>query len=257
MPEKKETVLEFLNYLKSSDNDPEKSDQAINLIGEHLKYFESVHVDEEYALRICSYFGLTNAVKRLHDNGAHIKAYSDAPIRLACQGDNIDTVKFLIDNGADINAENGAPIQDAAESGNAILVKLLIANGATVTKQAIEAAKDGKHESLAGYLEAVEQKGNQQNVLFDQLFPQLQGYDESQRVEFLLGTIKMLQEKIEAIKTESQVLQQKNIALLDIVQENTEIENLIEKINNENKADVNIEAGAKEDQEFSEAPKMS
>jgi uncharacterized protein len=115
----------------------------LHLIEKDPDQTNAYSVDGFTPLGLASFFGHTELVKILIDNGAkpNIAAnnqFKVTPLHSACSISNYDIAEILIKNGADVNAkqmQNVTPLHSAAHNGQIRLVKLLIDNGADINSK--------------------------------------------------------------------------------------------------------------------------
>ena len=86
------------------------------------------------ALLVCAWFGLTNVVSKLLDEGLDVNAadptYKQTPLMYACRRGQSATVAKLLEHGADVNQYNqrsSVALFEAVENGNIETVELLLA----------------------------------------------------------------------------------------------------------------------------------
>ena len=86
------------------------------------------------ALLVCAWFGLTNVIFKLLDEGLDINAadpnYKQTPLMYACRRGQSATVAMLLERGADVNQyseRHSVALFEAVENGNSETVELLLA----------------------------------------------------------------------------------------------------------------------------------
>ncbi len=115
------------------------------------------------ALGYAAYFGNTDAVEFLIEQGADVNAVSEndlklRPLHSACSGGHNSIASLLLEAGADVNAQQASGVtglHSAAHHGNASLIKMLLVSGADNTltlqdgKTAADLAREAGHGELA------------------------------------------------------------------------------------------------------------
>lgn len=133
------------------------------------------------ALLVCAWFGLTNVVFKLLDEGLDINAadpnYKQTPLMYACRRGQSATVAKLLERGADVNQyseRHSVALFEAVENGNIETVELLLA------KQELDinavhpwrfnrtalmlAAQDGKLQIVTALLEQPSAKADKKDL---------------------------------------------------------------------------------------------
>lgn len=87
------------------------------------------------SLHVCAWFGLTNVVSKLLDEGLDVNAadpnYKQTPLMYACRRGQSATVAKLLERGADVNQysqRDSVALFEAVENGNIETVELLLAH---------------------------------------------------------------------------------------------------------------------------------
>lgn len=137
-----------------------------NLIAKYPKLVHAVSIDGFQPLGLACFFGRTDAVRFLIENGAVVNSPSVneqkvMPLHSAVAGKYLDIARILIAHGADVNATQQSdltPLHAAAQNGQIEMVKLLLENGANKEmvskegKKAIDYAREKGHEDIVTML---------------------------------------------------------------------------------------------------------
>ncbi len=115
-------------------------------------------------LGLASFFGHTDIVALLFDQGAQVNAPSHnslrvMPLHSAVANKRTDIVRLLLDHGADVNAtqaDDFTPLHEAAQNGLLDVTQRLIERGAAINprlasngKTPLALALEGQHEDVA------------------------------------------------------------------------------------------------------------
>lgn len=137
-----------------------------NLVAKYPKLVHAVSIDGFQPLGLACYFGRTDAVRFLIENGAVVNFASVneqkvMPLHSAVAGRYLDIARILIAHGADVNATQQSdltPLHAAAQNGQVEMVQLLLKNGADKEmtskdgKKAIDYAREKGHEEVVTIL---------------------------------------------------------------------------------------------------------
>lgn len=135
----------------------------VKLHPEHLNDFSS---DGFTLLGLAAYFGHSDAIRLLLENGADPNVTANNPMRVAplhsaCAASSYEIAELLIKAGANVNAKQMrgvTPLHSAAHNGQARLARLLIERGADVQaktddgKTPLAMAEEKDHQETAELL---------------------------------------------------------------------------------------------------------
>ena len=93
----------------------------------------NIHVNNNYAVRLASYYGQIEVVQYLVSQGANIHAYNSEAVRLASEKGHLDVVRYLISQGADIHAKDNYAVRSASHNKYFAVVAYLVVQGAPIT----------------------------------------------------------------------------------------------------------------------------
>jgi uncharacterized protein len=118
-------------------------DTLLHFIEQYPDRTNAYSIDGFTPLGLASFFGHTDLVKVLIDNGADPNISSNnqlkvTPLHSACAISNYNIANILIKHGADVNArqlQSVTPLHSAAHNGQTKLASLLIDNGADVNSK--------------------------------------------------------------------------------------------------------------------------
>lgn len=92
----------------------------------------NIHYDEDLALRVNAYFGNTEAVILLIENGASIHVIDVIALRVSARYGHLEVVKYLLKNGAFIHAMEDYALRESVCNGHLEVAQCLLENGAFI-----------------------------------------------------------------------------------------------------------------------------
>jgi ankyrin repeat protein len=140
-----------------------------SILAEHPDQINAYAPDGFFPLALAAFFGHTDIVAFLLDQGADVQQAATNAQRVnalhaASANRHLDIARMLIDKGIDVNAKQEGgfmPLQEAAQNGQLELVELLLQHGADATLQkddgqtALDVARASNHADVVKALEKV------------------------------------------------------------------------------------------------------
>ena len=122
---------------------------------EKVKYLceagADIRSDDDYSVRLASYYGHLEVVKYLCEAGADILSRDNWAVRYASYNCHYEVVKYLCEAGADIRSDDDFTVRWASENGHLEVVKYLCEAGADFRNNYAV-----RYASANGHLEVVE-----------------------------------------------------------------------------------------------------
>lgn len=122
----------------------------IRQVANFLRKGAKIHYKNDQPLRQAIYYGNSNIVELLLDNGADMNVNKINNLTRAIENDDIETVKLLLDRGTRVYHIKDLPIVKSVEKGNVDIVKVLLDHGAIITKSIF------CYTAMSGHLKMIE-----------------------------------------------------------------------------------------------------